>query len=276
MKRGSLIEFMVAMALLASNAVSLAETPQHKAWRIIQTGAAEKDAEVRTMAVCTLGLLIRNPKAAAIAEKALKDDKPEVRIAAARALGQMVDVASIPKLRNALSDKEGSVVMAAAHSLILLKDPAGYEFYYSVLTGVQKKTESLIGQDLDVLKDPKKVAEFSLEEGIGFLPYGDYGISAFEFIRKEEQDESSAKIVAAKFLVADPDPESSVALGRAASDKSWLVRQAALEAIARRGDPSLLARIQVALSDENDHVRYAAAAAVIRLTDVPLLKDGNK
>jgi HEAT repeat protein len=57
-------------------------------------------------------------------------------------------------------------------------------------------------------------------------------------------------------------------LVRAISDKSWVVRQAALEAIAKRADPTVLDKIQVEVSDENNHVRYTAAAAIIRLTDV--------
>jgi HEAT repeat protein len=267
---------LITAALLASSVVSLAENPEQHAWRVLQTGATGKSLEVRVEAVGALGLVLRNPRAAAIAEKALEDEKAEVRVAAARALGQMLYAASIPKLRKALADREDSVVTAAAHSLVQLKDSAGYEFYYSVLTGERKKGQGLISREMDVLKDPKKVAEFSLEEGMGFLPYGGYGISAVQFLREEERDQSSAKAVAAKFLADDPDPQSSDALVRAVSNKSWLVREAALEAIAKRADPSLLEKIQVAMSDEKKQVHYIAAATVIRLTDVRLTKGDKK
>ena len=40
--------------------------------------------------------------------------------------------------------------------------------------------------------------------------------------------------------------------------------------------PSLLGNIQVTVSDENDHVRYTAAAVVIRLTDVRGTKQRSK
>jgi hypothetical protein len=43
------------------------------------------------------------------------------------------------------------------------------------------------------------------------------------------------------------------------------VRAAALEAIAQRGDPSLEDKIEVSLYDANSHVRFTAAATVIRL-----------
>lgn len=276
MKSGSPRLLLVIAALLTGRVVPLAETPQDKAWRILQTGAGEKSSEARTIAVGTLGLVLHNSKAAAMAEKALEDERPEVRAAGARALGEMLYAPSIPRLRKALADKEDSVVTAAAHSLVLLNDPAGYELYYSVLTGTRKKGQGLITREIDVVKDPRKVAEFSLEEGIGFLPYGGYGLSAVEFLREEERDKASAKAVAAKFLANDPDPQSSAALVRAVSNKSWLVREAALEAIAKRADPSLLEKIQSAMSDEKDHVRYTAAATVVRLTDVGATKKVKK
>jgi HEAT repeat protein len=53
----------------------------------------------------------------------------------------------------------------------------------------------------------------------------------------------------------------------AASDnKSWLVRTAALEAIAKRGDAKLLDGVVPDLMDDNTSVRCTAAAAVIRLS----------
>jgi HEAT repeat protein len=267
---------LVAAALLISHGVLRAETAQEKAWRILQSGATDKSPGVRATAVGTLGLVPKSPRAAALAEKALEDEKAEVRAAGARALGQMRYALSIPKLRKALGDKENSVVMAAGHALVQLKDPAGYELYYSVLTGERKKGRRLISREIDTLKDPKKVAEYSLEEGVGFLPFGGYALSAVEFIRSAERDESSAKVVAAKFLADDPDSQSSEALVRAVSNKSWLVREAALEAIAKRADPSLLERVQAAMSDEKGHVRYTAAATVIRLTDVRATNEGGK
>ncbi len=267
---------LVTATLLAGNVVSLAETPREKAWRILRTGAAEKNAEVRAIAVGSLGLLPHSRRAAALAENALEDEKPEVRAAGARVLGQILYAPSIPKLQRTLADKESSVALAAAQSLIQLKDPGGYDIYYSVLTGERKGGKKLISQQMDNLRDPKKAAEFSLEHGIGFLPFGGYALSAVKFIRSAEQDELAARAVAAKFLASDPDPQSGEALIQAVSNKSWLVREAALEAIAKRGDPSLLERIQAAMSDQNDRVRYTAAATVVRLTDIRLTKKTEK
>jgi HEAT repeat protein len=41
-----------------------------------------------------------------------------------------------------------------------------------------------------------------------------------------------------------------------------------VEAIAKRGDPALLANIVPAMSDKKDIVRYSAAAAVLRLSRI--------
>jgi HEAT repeat protein len=267
---------LVTTVVLAGSAISLAETPRQQAWRILETGAAEKSPEARAIAVGALGLAGHDARAAALAEKALEDEKPEVRAAGARALGAMPYAGSIPKLRKALADKEDSVVGAAAQSLVQLKDPAGYELYYAVLTGERKKGQGLISKEMEALKDPKKVAKLSLEEGIGFIPFGGYGLSAVQFIREEQRGEPLAKAVAARFLAADPDPQSAEALVQALSDKSWLVRQAALEAIAKRADPSALTSVEAAMSDQNDHVRYTAAATVVRLTDMRVRKKTAK
>jgi HEAT repeat protein len=47
-----------------------------------------------------------------------------------------------------------------------------------------------------------------------------------------------------------------------------MVRAAAVEAIAQRGDASLLPHVVEKFSDKNVKVRYSAAAAVIRLSAI--------
>ena len=50
-----------------------------------------------------------------------------------------------------------------------------------------------------------------------------------------------------------------------AGDKSWIVLAAALEALAKRGDPTALDTAELYIMDEKDIVRYTAAAATLRL-----------
>ena len=72
-----------------------------------------------------LGLLLHHPEGEEMAANALSDEKVEVRIAAASALGQMGAAGTVGKLKEALKDKEVGVILAAANALKLLGDPIG-------------------------------------------------------------------------------------------------------------------------------------------------------
>jgi hypothetical protein len=134
-----------------------------------------------------------------------------------------------------------------------------------VLTGERKAHASLTQQAKTDLRDPKKLASLGFEQGIGFVPFAGIGWTAFQVLRKD--DVSPVRSAAARMLADDPDPDTGKALVKAASDnKSWLVRTAALEAIAKRGDAKLLDGVVPDLMDDNTSVRCTAAAAVIRLS----------
>jgi HEAT repeat protein len=118
-----------------------------------------------------------------------------------------------------------------------------------------------------MLNDPKKMAMFGFETGVGFIPFGGVGLTAFKALTKD--DASPVRAAAAKLLASDPDPKSGEALVTAATDKSWLVRAAAVDAIGRRDDPALAPQIAQELDDEKSVVKYIAAAAIIRLSETP-------
>ena len=257
---------MVLFVLMARAGALFAQTPQQQAWDILRAGVNQKSTGKRTQAVRALRLLPGNPEATRMAQTALQDRKPEVRAAAATALGLMGSKESSPELKKVLADKKPAVAMAAAHALQVLNDPAGYQVYYEVLTGERKSADGLVAQQMQALKDGKKMAELSLEEGLGFIPYADIGFSAVKAIRKD--DTSPVRAAAARALINDQDPRVGQALVRAVSDKNWIVRASALLAIAKRGDPEFLNAIVPALSDKNGVAICNAAAAVIRLTTV--------
>lgn len=260
---GSIATFSQVSADIAS--------PKHKAWDTLVTAAFSRNSSERTNGIRALGLLQGDTQARELAEAALNDSKPEVRSAAATALGQMHAVQSITKLQRALSDKKISVVMAAAQSLRQLKDDkSAYDVYYELLTGERKSNDGLIARQLDTLKNPKEMAQIGLSEGIGFIPFAGIGWDAYRTMHKK--DPNPVRAVAAKFLTHDPDPASARALVKATRDRDWIVRAAALEAIAQRGDPSLLPSAENRFSDRNSKVRYTAAAAVIRLSALEPIK----
>lgn len=266
----------VTFTLLAFGGVPLPPGPPSidRAWTILRDGFEDKSSEKRTKAVQALALLPANRRAGEIARKALSDANADVRAAAAIALGQMDDIAARPKLREALNDKEAKVVIAAANALYALKDPAAYDVYYELLTGGRKSSNGIVHSELNTLKDRREVERLALETGIGFIPFGGAGWEAWKTVTKD--DKSPVRAAAAEKLAHDPDPKSATALAAACFDRKWIVRAAAVTAIAKRGDPTLLPSAQRLLTDSNDSVRFDAAAAVIRLSVMPERpKSGN-
>jgi len=241
------------------------ESPRHKAWDMLLTACFSQRASERANGIRALGLLRDNSQARLLAEHGLSDPNVEVRRAAATALGQMHAVQSVPKLQEALSDEKIPVVMAAAQSLHELKDDkSAYALYYDLLTGERKAGDGLIARQLSTLKDPRKLAEIGISEGAGFVPFAGIGWDAYRAMQKK--DPNPVRAIAATMLAHDPDPASATALVRATKDKDWIVRAAALEAIAQRGDPLLLPQLVPRFCDSHPKVRYSAAAAVIRLS----------
>jgi HEAT repeat protein len=245
-------------------------TPREKAWGILREALRDDSADKRANAVRALGLLPRNDEAGKAAIIALKDDKANVRLAAAVALGSLHAEHAASELEKVLNDSEPAVVLAAANSLLLLHNDAGYDVYYGVLTGARRGNKGLIKGQLDTLKDRKKMAELGFEEGIGFLPFAGIGYEFFKNVAKD--DSSPMRAAAAKKLAHDPNPDGGVALVTATTDKNWTVRAAALEAIAERGDRSLVLKITAAMDDSKELVRYMAAACVAHLSDLPAKK----
>jgi HEAT repeat protein len=91
-----------------------------------------------------------------MAENALADQNPAVRAAAARALGPMEAVSSVPKLKTALNDKEPAVVLAAAHSLFVLgAREEAYEIDYEVLIGERKGTDGFVASQMNELRNSR-------------------------------------------------------------------------------------------------------------------------
>jgi len=257
----------VTLVVCMTALLSVAQTPQEDAWVTLNNGLTNKSWEKRVRTVALLGELTGNKKAEAEAITALKDDKEEVRGAAAQALGEMGAKSAIPQLMGMISDQEPAVILAAARSLITLGDDRGYNPFYAVLTGETKTGTSLTDQQKKTLKDPKKMAGLGLQVGMGFVPFGGLAMGGYKMINRD--DASPVLAAAALTLAKDPDPKSGQALADAATQQEkWLVRAASFDAIARRGDPSLLSTAVQGLQDKKDEVQYSAAGAVLRLSDI--------
>jgi HEAT repeat protein len=265
---GAMVLVVLSTASIVSMAQDAGQSQQDTAWNVLNTGLQNNSTDLRVRSVRVLGELNGNKKAEDAAMTALTNDKqPEVRAAGAQALGEMGAKDATPQLYLAFKDEDPSVIIAAAHSLIQLGDNRGYNVYYAILTGEQKTGTSLSEQQKKMLKDPKKMANLGLQAGIGFVPFGGLAVSGYKMLTRD--DTSPVLAAAALMLAKDPDPKSGQALANASADKEkWLVRAAAFDAIAKRGDPALLKAAEAGLQDEKDQVKISAAGAVIRLIDI--------
>jgi len=80
------------------------------------------------------------------------------------------------------------------------------------------------------------MAELAFESGIGFVPYGCVGWGIVKAVSKDYS--SPVRAEAATKLSSGMDLRIGEALVKASLDKRATVRVAALNAIARRGDPA--------------------------------------
>ncbi|HMH15874.1 MAG TPA: HEAT repeat domain-containing protein [Edaphobacter sp.] len=274
-KAGNTFVFCLFLLLLNATVPAVAQSPTEKAWTVLQSGLSNKSTDNRAIAVSLLGTLGSNPKALEAAATALGDGKPEVRAAAADAIGQMKAKSMSPKLEQiAQTDTDAGVVMASARALIAMGNPLGYGVYYAVLTGERKSGAGLMEEQKKMLKDPKKVAQFGFEQGIGFIPFAGLGFGLVRAVTKD--DVSPVRAAAARVLANDPDPRTTQALETATTDQSWLVRTAAIDALAQRNDRSAIPTLEPRMDDEKEAVRYAAAVAIIHLSDVQKKKPATK
>lgn len=263
--------YRLLVAILWLEAAAFGQTPLGQAWNILQAGADSGGTDQRVTTMRVLQLIPGNAKAIAMAEKGLKDKESEVRGAAALSLGAMGSKGAIPDLvAAAKSDKDGSVVMAAARALTQLGDERGYSVYYAVLTGQRKTGEGLVGgeekQLNDLLRDPKQMEEMAFEQGMGFVPFGGIGLQAFNTIHASEEKGPLLKATSIKILAKDPDPRTQAALIAATADKEWVIRSAAYDALARRGHAAVLPQLSLGLKDDKEEVKLTAAAAVVHLS----------
>ena len=252
------------ISLVFGSGTAFPETPQEKAWGILQAGLSEHATKKRAAAVEALGFLTGSARAVELAEKALTDKKPAVRAAAAIALGQIGTEASIPPLKIAMRAKDNRVAFAAADSVISLGDPAGYDLFSKALLGERKNSEGWTAEKVRLITDPGALMLLGFGSALRYVPFAGYGKLVWQELSKDYV--SPVHIAALKRLANDPELRIGGELVKAASDKHPAVRLAALAAITRHGDPGLISAIVPHMADKKAAVRYVAAAAVLKLS----------
>jgi len=94
--------------------------------------------------------------------------------------------------------------MAATQALKTLGDEKAYEVYFAILTGERKSGGGLMDEQMKMLNDAKKLAQFGFQQGIGYVPYAGIAMGVFKAIHKD--DTSPLRAAAAVALASDPDP----------------------------------------------------------------------
>lgn len=248
-------------------------SPKTEAWKVLHQGLKGK-ATHRAQAVAALGSLGPDCSAVRIVENALHDRSPDVREAAAAALGDMRCRKSIPQLRLALRDSDEQVSLAAAKALAAMGDMSGQNIFERLLTGQIKQGPGLVGtaiQDArEKMHDPGEIAMFGVRGASAANPFiggpADVGVWIIRNALKDKGVQS--RVTALNYLIEDPNPYAETLLEWALGDSSWTVRATAVKGLGDRGDPAAIPKLEPLLKDGHHVVRYMAAATIVRLSSL--------
>lgn len=242
------------------------------AWKLLTDAAASDKTRDRSDAISALTVLGRSRKGAALVETLLVDKDESIRVLSAVSLGTMKTRSSIPALKKALDDNSPQVRFAAAEALWNLGDRSGREIFYAVLTGKFKTSPGLIkghmNEAMKDMHDPKALALIGINQASGtFLGPFSMGVSIIEEYAKDSSAPVQAQVV--QLLAADNTDDTVAQLKDALGDKNWAVRAAAARALATLGRteeiPALGGMMQ---NDKQKPARLVAAAAVVCLSAI--------
>ena len=245
------------------------QTTVAEAWKLIAEGTSNKSLRKRLPALLALGSAGDRPEVAGILEGALNDSHPEVRRAAAAALGKAKVQSSIPSLKKALDDRSPSVRVAAARALWEMKDHSGSVLFEHIAMHQALPEEKGLRQEwhqaVSRANDPSYLFVTGMQEGAGMLlgPYS-FAIPVYRYLSK---DKAAPARAAAATLLGDLRTDPAVqALEMALVDDQAVVRAAAAIALGKSERPEEIVQLSPLLHDHNGVVRLSAAAAVARLS----------
>ncbi|MGA3293383.1 MAG: HEAT repeat domain-containing protein [Candidatus Acidiferrales bacterium] len=243
------------------------------AWTLLAQGAASDKLRNRSDAISALTVLDRDRRAVSTIGAALDDKEESIRVLAATSLGDMKARAAIPKLKDALEDNSAQVSFAAAQALWKIGDRSGREILYEVLSGDRKVKPGIIQGKVNAAKhdlhDPKALALIGVNEASGaFLGPFSMGVSFIEEYAKNNG--APIQAVCAKLLASDDSRDTVNELRDALGDKNWAVRAAAARALAKMNHREVVPQLKDMMeNDKEQPARFAAAAAIVRLSAAP-------
>ena len=238
-------------------------------WQILSSGAADHNPRRRAEAIAALGTMAPTLRALHLIEKALDDKDSSIRQVAAINLGEMRALSAIPKLKKALNDPAPEVSFAAAKALWNMGDRSGREVFIRILSGEKSSSPGLIKGEVEATKkefdDKRKLAIIGATEAASTLfgPAG-WGIKFMEEITRDRS--ASARAMSAILLSRDSSLDGLRELQDALSDKNWIVRAAAAQALGASRHRDQIQYLRPLLDDDKPAVRFMAAASILRLS----------
>ena len=267
--------FLTALILSATIAPGQAPAPDtsQRSRDMLQQATQDKNPDIRKSAVEALSLIGPTDSLYQILTAMVQDEDVLVRVAAITSLGDLKSKGTIPILKKALDDPVPEVSLAAAKALYRLHDPDGLRFLLAVVSGESKGASSYLSQHersaSRLLHTPTKLFTVAAINAVGFVPLPGVGMAVSSAQGIVTQPDSSARAAALILIGSDHDTRLEPAVELDLSDKEWSVRAAAIHVVAMHPYPALRDSLIVLLDDKKPQVRFRAAAAYIRLANVP-------
>jgi HEAT repeat protein len=255
----------------AKSASAPAANSPADAWKLLMQGESSPKFRDRSDAVSALTILDRDRKAISAIADALQDKEETIRVLAASSLGEIKARSAIPQLKDTMNnDKSPQVSFAAAEALWKMGDREGRDIFYEVLDGERKVKPGLLKSKMHEARldmhDPKALALIGVNEASGaFLGPFSMGVSMVEEYARNNG--TSIQALCAQMLALDESHETVDELTYALDDKNWTVRAAAARSLAKLNVRAVLPQLKdMMVNDKSQPARFAAAAAVIRLS----------
>jgi HEAT repeat protein len=93
------LRLVLCAAAMCPSVVCSGQVPKERAWQILHAGVSAGSIEKRAQAIRALGLLPQDREAVSLIRSAMRDDKPDVRTAAATATENMRCLPCMPDLQ---------------------------------------------------------------------------------------------------------------------------------------------------------------------------------
>lgn len=204
--------------------------------------------------------------------EAVTDEEPEVRLAAAKALGALGDDRGLSPLISLLRDRQPEIRAAATLSLRQLGDSRAID---PLLRALEDRDHNVRWQAAGALTAlgwrPSNNTEFILRSvAIGqHEEAAAHGSRAVEVLVQALEDMTSPRRhAAAAALGKTGDARAVKPLERALKDEDSHVRVAAVEGLSQLGNLQSATALLVVLKDLDHHVRAAAVEALGRMGDM--------